>query len=204
MLTIVHKLLDFIFPPRDTQLVVRGLSLETILTLYHPGLHETTHYLLPYQTDVVRSLIKENKFHGNTHAATLLAGILDRYLKEYVNQSVVVIPIPLSKLRKKTRGYNQVEQILQQLPPQTGVSIRADILSRAKDTPAQTTQPKEARLKNMKNAFVANAPKDITERCTVIIIDDVVTTGATLRAAREAITPTLPSSTTIICLALAH
>lgn len=204
MLTIVHKLLDFIFPPRDTQQRVRELSYESVSPLYRLCVHESVHYLLPYQTETVRALIKENKFYGNTQAAALLAGTLAQYLKETPNRSVVLVPIPLSTLRKKARGYNQVEQILQQLPPLAGVTINTAVLSRTKDTIAQTTLQRQARLKNMKGAFIAKAPKDLSEQCTILIIDDVVTTGATLREARTSLAPHLPPSTTLICLALAH
>ena len=204
MLTILYKLLDFIFPPRDTQQRVRELSYKIVSPLYSLRVHESIHYLLPYQTETVRALIKENKFYGNTQAAALLAGTLAQYLKETPNRSVVLVPIPLSTLRKKTRGYNQVEQILRQLPPLAGVTINTAVLSRTKDTLAQTTLQRQARLKNMKGAFIAKAPKDLFEQCTIVIIDDVVTTGATLRAARASLVAHLHPSATIICLALAH
>jgi predicted amidophosphoribosyltransferase len=86
----------------------------------------------------------------------------------------------------------------------THVSTDTTILIKTKDTPPQTTLQRQARLKNIKDAFVAMTPKIMPEPATLIIVDDVVTTGATLMAARAALTPQLPPTTQIICLALAH
>lgn len=204
MLTIVHRFLDFIFPPRATELRVRGLSIGTLLALYQPRTHESVLYLLPYQTEAVRALIQENKFHENTQAAKLLAGILERYLKEKIHQRTILIPIPLSQLRKKTRGYNQVEHVLQHLSSIPNLEINTTLLTRAKDTVPQTSLPREARLRNMKGAFVATVPSGSCEDSTIVIIDDVVTTGATLVASRAALAPHLHHTTKIIYLALAH
>jgi ComF family protein len=204
MLTIVHRLLDFIFPPRATELLVRGLSTETLLPLYQARTHESVLYLLPYQTDVVRALIQENKFHKNILAAKLLAGILEHFLSEKILQRTILIPIPLSQIRKKTRGYNQVEYILEHLSHTSSLEINTTLLTRTKDTVPQTSLAREARLRNMKCAFIATIPPGSCEDSTIVIIDDVVTTGATLVAARAALASHLLPNTKIICLALAH
>jgi ComF family protein len=204
MLTIFDTLIDFIFPPRSTQQVVRGLSAEAILPLYRPSLHETVRYLLPYHTQEVSALIQENKFYGNQRAAFVLASALARYLKKQTTGTVLLVPIPLSASRKKTRGYNQVGRILEQLPTMQGITIRTDILSRHKNTPPQTTQNRSERLKNMRNVFTVTAPKNTPVPYTIIIVDDVVTTGSTLTSASISLTAQLPPSTTVLCLAIAH
>ena len=204
MLTIVHKLLDFIFPPRATERCVRALSSEQVHARLTPGTYESTRYLLPYQHELIRSLIQENKYYGNERAAKLLAEVLALWLKQHTQGNTVLIPIPLSAARKKARGYNQVERILQRLPVTTNTTIAAGLIARTKNTPPQTTLQKQERLNNMKGAFAYREDRSLAENSTFIIIDDVVTTGATLVAARAALAPHLPPTTKIICLALAH
>jgi ComF family protein len=204
MLHIVHRLLDFIFPPRADENVVRALSDEVVSKLYMPRIHETIQYLLPYQTEIGQALIRENKFHNNQLAAKHLADILSRYLNEQQSSQVVLIPIPLSSVREKKRGYNQVTEILKHLSLTLKVTVDTTSLKRQKDTVPQTSLKRQARLSNMKGVFVYQGQKNTLENSVVIIIDDVVTTGATLVAARAALAPQLPPTSKVILLALAH
>ena len=77
---------------------------------------------------------------------------------------------------------------------------------RSKDTTPQTSLTKAERLTNMTDAFaVVNAQKLASiKKCTVVLIDDVITTGSTLKVARAALAPLLPPDTKLITLALAH
>jgi competence protein ComFC len=204
MVKIVNRLIDLIFPPRDTELLVRDIAPEQVDRLL--SLHEENGILMlaRYQTPQMQALIKENKFHRNIHASIILAAMFETWVKQQRSANLILVPIPLGKKRKRERGYNQVEVILRALHPlpHTTVSI---LLTRTLETTPQTSLKREARLKNLKGAFsYASNPALDLENCTVVIVDDVTTTGATLRSARATLQANLPPTTNIVCVALAH
>jgi ComF family protein len=199
MLNIITHLLDVLFPPREGELVVRALTSLRIPTFYQPGVHQSIEYLSHYQSPSVHALITENKYYANRQAATLLAQLLALYLKN--SGSIVLLPIPLHPKRERERGYNQVTVVLQK----SGHTVDKNIITRTKYTPSQTQLQKTERLKNIKDAFTVNEVHLHKFKDThFILVDDVVTTGATMLAARAALAPHLDPTCTLTCLALAH
>ncbi len=89
-----------------------------------------------------------------------------------------LVPVPLSKKKQHSRGYNQSELIADALSEQTGIPVDTEMLFRVRDTGTQTALGARERILNMRGAFQAS-PR--AEGRRVILIDDVVTTGATLR-----------------------
>jgi ComF family protein len=181
-------ILDFLFPPKDTARVVAQMSeLEFGRLLSPTVLPSGVVGLLPYRHSLVRAAIIEAKFHRNPKALSLLSMVLADYLQATMEDAApfetptrVVVPIPLSQRRKRDRGYNQVEELLQH----AHVPYDAKLLTRIRDTTPQTSLPRKARLQNMRGAFSAIDALD--PHTTVIILDDVCTTGATLESARSA------------------
>jgi ComF family protein len=94
--------------------------------------------------------------------------------------NILLIPIPLSKKRENRRGFNQAELIAKSFNINHGYKISL-ALKKVKDTKAQSSQSAPARAKNIKNCFVWAG--DNLKGKTIILIDDVVTTGATLNEA---------------------
>lgn len=202
MLQIGTMLFDLIFPPRDTEMVLRTLYKEMIVSLYTKRQYNDVQYLLEYHHPTVQALIKENKFHQNKHASLLLAEVLKTHIQSKNVASLCFIPIPLSAKRLRTRGYNQVTEILKLIP---SVPTEHTLLIRSSDTTPQTGLQRDQRLKNMVGAFTVNTSlTDTYKDTTLILIDDVVTTGATLKEAKAALAPHLHPTTTVVCLALAH
>jgi ComF family protein len=186
---------DFLFPPRAAEQVVRDATPEGLARLLSPRVLDMSGIqivsLFPYRHELVRSLITEAKFRANEKAYGLLSVPLHEYLSElsadansYEKNTLYLIPLPLSPSRMKGRGYNQVERLLTGIKS-LHVELRPELLDRVRDTAAQTTLGRAARLQNMEGAFQASASLDPTH--TYIVIDDVVTTGATLRAAHTAL-----------------
>ena len=206
MLKIISYILDFIFPLEESGKLVSDATVASIKNLYQPGTYEGIQYVIPYSSPLARALITENKFSKNTKAACDLAQVLQQWLEERDRgRRIVLIPIPLSSKRQRERGYNQVVTLLHQLDLGTRFEINEQILFRTHHTTPQTSLKRKERLTNLKNAFSCNGERLISySDCTIIIIDDVVTTGATLKTARAKLQPNLPPSTTLICLAIAH
>lgn len=189
------------FPMRTDARIVHRLSPEELLSLYHPTYTEDTHTLLPFSDQRVRACIHEAKFHDNQTAIALLGCVLSHHLTTY--PEAVIIPIPLSHNRQRERGYNQITRIVQ---ASTGKrQLAENILFKHTDTKPQTKLNKRERLTNVAGAFaVFETPlnKKRIAGAHILILDDVTTTGATLEAAKAALSPLSPASVT--CLALAH
>ncbi len=198
----LSTLLDLLFPPRDTEKIVRNATIDASYLYTKPGFYKNTQFLTDYQNTLVRALVSENKYYQNCKATKILGAVLQKWVEEQ-DKPVVFIPIPLSKKRQKERGYNQVTEILKKVQSKNVSTI--DILYRAKHTTPQTELNKTERLHNMKGVFaVKKNVSEITPVSLIVIIDDVVTTGATISEARATLAPHLPPNTTLITLALAH
>lgn len=196
---IVSYLFDFLFPPRPQETLLREakkLSLQ-------PGMHCGTEYLSQFKSSKVKAAITENKYHNNYDAVRLLANLVDEWLISNTEE-VVLIPIPLSKERLKTRGYNQVFEVLKKLKSEA--AVLEDVLFRVKNTESQTSLNKQQRQANLKNAFVVKKPHILSQLndTTFVIVDDVVTTAATMDAARAEVSLHLSPSCKLKTLAFAH
>ncbi len=202
LLKIITYITDSLFPPRGTERRVRKLTPERVRDLYNIRHKYNCIALSDYQNTDIQAIITENKFYENKKAAQLL-GTLITHWHETTSGDHIYIPIPLSKKREHERGYNQVHEIL--LQSNAKDSMRTDLCTRTKHTPPQVGLSREKRLKNVSGAFVCNVQKIRELRnVTVVVVDDVCTTGATLGAARASLAPHLHPSCKIICLALAH
>ena len=114
------------------------------------------------------------------------------------------MPIPLHRSRKRDRGFNQIEIVLKALPKEfrdgTLSRLAPHILVRTKATEPQTRLPRAQRLKNMFGAFEVPDASNL-ENAHIFLIDDVVTTGATLKHAE---TPLKRRGAKVSLLALAR
>lgn len=148
-----------------------------------------------YAEPIVRAAIHEAKFFNNQHAQHLLGAACAQWYATQPSDTLLV-PLPLSRRRLRERGFNQVAACLDAAT----LSYSGDILSRT-DRPPQTTLSKHERLTNVQNCFQATHNERIRGR-HIILIDDVITTGATMAAARAELSAHQPAS--ISCLAFAH
>jgi len=196
---LLSTFLDFLFPVRDTEGLVRDATVTTLGTYARPSIVEETITLLPYRSTLVKACIVEAKFRDNTKAQILLGTVLADYLAE-IPEPLYVIPIPLSTTRYKERGYNQTERIAREaLPRLPGVLLDTTILKRVRDTIPQTSLGGRARRTNLAGAFHASG---VNPAHTYIVVDDVMTTGATLKTAVSALKEA--GAVRIIAIALAH
>lgn len=191
--------LDFIFPPSADALRVRSITENAVRAKYTHRTMRGIAHISAFTDPYIRALIHEAKFHGNSNAHRLLCILVCMYIQRNRVSYDVLMPIPLSPARMRTRGYNQVLETLRagDLP----VPIDTDTLIRTRDTRPQTELSKMARLGNVRDAFGVAHPERITNK-RILLIDDVTTTGSTLHAAKTALLPHKPASITL--LAIAH
>ena len=119
-------------------------------------------------------LIHHYKYAGNL----ALAHLLGQALAAHTNRAVdCIIPMPLSPARLRERGFNQAQEIARVVSRATGIKLAAEACRRVRDSAPQATLPWKERAKNIRGAFVCDA--DLSGM-RVAVIDDVLTTGATL------------------------
>lgn len=98
----------------------------------------------------------------------------------------VVVPVPLHKNRLEERGYNQSEYLAKGIGGYLGLMVLTDNLQRIVDTSHQIGKNREERLVNLKKAFSVKEPKTFSDK-VVLLVDDVITTGSTLRECATAL-----------------
>lgn len=119
-------------------------------------------------------LIHHYKYAGNLVLAQLLGAALAAHTNRVVD---CIIPMPLSPARLRERGFNQAQEIARVVSRATGIKLAAEACRRVRDSAPQATLPWKERARNIRGAFVCDA--DLSGM-RVAVIDDVLTTGATL------------------------
>ncbi len=128
-------------------------------------------------------LIADYKFGSQPALARILADLLRTVpgVLEAVHQASLLLPIPLSRERLQWRGYNQSLLLAREL---SGSKTRSDVLLRIRDTPIQHTLHRAERLKSLHNAFALEPGlAALVKDKRVVLIDDVMTSGASLDTA---------------------
>ena len=144
-------------------------------------------------------LIHRLKYEGQFALARPLAGALIAGWPAWRPAPDLIVPIPLHPRRRRRRGYNQSELLARPLAEAVGVACSATALRRTRHTAPQVGLGPEARAANVQGAFDA-AAEEVAGR-TILLIDDVLTTGATMTAAAAALLAVGAASVSAYCLA---
>lgn len=131
--------------------------------------------------NLIRDVIKTSKYGSKRFMALKKLAYEASYLLNEWNfnfEKYVCIPVPSSKNKYKYRGFNQAKIIADIISKKLNLTIDDSILTRERDTKAQFNLNKKDRFINIKNAFKVN--RDIVG-INILIIDDVITTGSTIR-----------------------
>jgi ComF family protein len=113
---------------------------------------------------------------------------VDLLYADWIKNIDLIIPIPLSKEKMRIRGYNQSESIALGISAVLNIPVQTNNIIRVKNTASQTNKNIAERMENVKDAFAVQDAEKLKNK-HVLLIDDVLTTGATLEAcARELLT----------------
>jgi ComF family protein len=135
-----------------------------------------------------RDLILQFKHADRTEYAGLFARWLGRAGAELLEQADAVAPVPLHRLRLLARRYNQAAEIARPLARRAGLAFLPDSLVRARRTESQAGRSGSGRRRNVQGAFaVPEARRKTVKGRRVLLVDDVLTTGATLDACARAL-----------------
>jgi ComF family protein len=128
------------------------------------------------------SLLHALKFRGDLAVLPAIALALQQGLPALPLSLDIVVPVPLHRRRARSRGFNQSELLARAVARPLGLPVASRVLRRSRDTPAQSALPAAARRRNVRGAFTCRR----LDGEHVLLVDDVLTTGATAEAAARA------------------
>jgi len=145
-------------------------GLARAIVRYRPGGDEDTR--------IVASLIRRHKYGLDQSLTHALAECLGDPLPVRGDDYDVVVPVPLHPARLRWRGFNQAAMLAAHVAGRFGRPLDLRALARRRPTPPQTSQDSRQRRLNVRQAFAVARPERVANR-RVLLVDDVMTTGAT-------------------------
>jgi ComF family protein len=147
---------------------------------------------------LVQTLITQLKYHHNKKVGILFGRLMGEAIaaEEKYKQVDFIIPIPISASKIRTRGFNQSEVIAMGIQQVWNRPIFGDVLTKKSWSYSQTKKDRKARLQQVPDLFILNRRNSI-EGKNILLVDDVLTTGATLEAAIATLMAGSPASISI-------
>lgn len=167
-------------------------------------------HLASYKNPFARAALIEIKTTPNKKIASVMGKMLFDALVEGSRERKqgtprpLVLPIPITAKKKRERGWNQCELVLEgfrRADAEGRFEARKDILVKSRENADQVGMSRVQRFENLKDCFSVARPAEVRGR-TVIVFDDIVTTGATFGDARRALEAA--GAAKVICIAIAH
>ena len=153
--------------------------------------------------DASRQLIHGLKYHDRHEAGFVMARLMSRAGRELLDGADALVPVPLYRWRLWQRRYNQSTLLARHLGAMSGKPVRPDLLARIRSTRRQAGLDAATRRRNVSNAFkVPDAARPDVIGHAMVIVDDVLTTGATARAAALALKAAGASRVDVLAFAL--
>ncbi len=138
-------------------------------------------YIFKYK-GIIRKIIIDYKFNDKPYICNFFSNIIinNKFVCDILKRYDIIISVPLSKKRLARRGYNQSDLIAKNISKKLNLEYKSNYLIKIKETEKQSTLKGKEREKNIKDAFVFNNKYNI-ENKNIIILDDVYTTGNTIK-----------------------
>lgn len=150
---------------------------------------ETASSLMPFETNTLsQRLIHDLKYNNYQSIGTLLGKAIATQIQQSnrYTQFDYIVPLPLHYKRVKQRGYNQSELIATEVSQQLGVPLNTTNVYRTRNNGSQTQKSLAERIENVKNIFELRDSTLFANK-TILLIDDVITTGSTIIACCKAL-----------------
>ncbi|CCH56607.1 phosphoribosyltransferase [Fibrisoma limi BUZ 3] len=163
-------------------------------------------YLYYTKGGTVQKLIHHIKYKGKKEAAKEIANWYGYQLKDksnWLNVADLIVGVPLHKNRQRQRGYNQADWIAEGLSESLEIPFRTDVLIRTKFLSSQTRKNRIERWENVSSVFAVQNT-DVVKDKHVVVVDDVLTTGATVEACAAELLKAGCKSVGILTIAATH
>lgn len=133
-------------------------------------------------------ILFELKYHNNPEVGKTMGRMMAEELKatSFFDGIDLIVPIPLSRKKERQRGYNQSDWIAWGISEATGIPTDTTSVVRTKSNPSQTTLDHRQRRENVRDIFAVRHPESLEGR-HILLVDDVITTGATMLSCAETI-----------------
>ena len=147
---------------------------------------------------LVQTLMTQLKYHHNKKVGILFGQLMGQAIaaEKKFEQIDLLIPIPILPSKINSRGYNQSQVIAMGIQQVWNRPIFGDVLTKKSWSNSQTKKDRKARLQQVPDLFILNHPNSI-EGKNILLVDDVLTTGATLEAAIATLMAGSPASISI-------
>ena len=154
---------------------------------------------------IVQHLMHQMKYNNHPEVGVMLGRIFGHDLqKEGMSSSFdVIVPVPLHHSRKRKRGYNQSAKLAEGLSHSMGIPWDESISIRKMKTATQTRKSKIERWENVKDVFAVSPQQQIAGK-RILLVDDIITTGATLESCGQHLIAHGCAELSIACLAEAQ
>lgn len=161
---------------------------------------------LHYAEPKVKKLIQQMKYKNRPMIGYHLGKVLGQRLGEagFMDGIDLIIPIPLHPKRLRERGYNQAAYIAKGISEATDIPMDdLDHVQRLINNPHQALLLVDSRRQNVSHIFAVNHPEELYRK-HILLVDDVITTGATLQSCIKAMTPIRGCQISVVTVAKAH
>lgn len=168
----------------------------------HPPSYNKAVVIFRYNK-IIKKIIGDFKYRDATYVAKKLARFLFNQARQEINESEIILAVPLHKKRLRHRKFNQSLMLCRaMLPHVSKTKLYPDFLLRIKNTTTQVGLRKKQREQNLRQAFAIN-PKylEIVKDKKILLIDDVMTTGTTLENCAKVLKKSGAAKITVLTIA---
>ncbi len=137
-------------------------------------------YCFEYKS-IIRKYILKYKFGSKPYLSNFFSNQIlnNKKLYEILKLYDIIISVPMEKIKKQKRGYNQTELIAKLVAENQEILYEENLLKKIKNTKTQSTLKKEERKDNIRDAYIINEKRKVLDK-KIILFDDIYTTGATV------------------------
>ncbi len=159
-------------------------------------------YYIGFYEKTIRKLLLKFKFKECAYLVNTFIDILSKNQKmiKTIKRYDYIIPVPMYTTNKKIRGYNQTELLAKKINDRFNIKCRNDILLKAKQNKRQSQLTEKERIENVKNVYQLKKQEEIKNK-NILLLDDIYTTGNTIKACRKELQKAEPKKIDILVMA---
>lgn len=158
-----------------------------------------------HKNGLTQHILHQLKYKGKKDVGVVMGELAADKMKSSVliGDLDIIIPVPIHPKKERIRGYNQSTVFGKSLANGLNLNFRDDVLIKVKNNPSQTGMSRTERIENVTGGFKVNLSEYVSGK-KVLLVDDVITTGATLEACCSELLKAGAKEISIVCIAAAN